>query len=442
VKIILGIVCVLVSVSLSGQNYYDNFLNKELKKETLLDDNDGLDTPMDIDFVKKEGRLFELWVLNRGNSRGGTFTIMPNVTDTTLELINIEDSHNGHFMIYPSAVAMGTNGNFATVQEIQNTSGDNSTFMGPSLWTVGQDTFGVLHQSDWASDEPLGSHMDMLHQSPFSTGVAFEKENVYWVNDGWNGNIIRYDFAEDHGPGGEFHGDGILSRYEEVQTQRVNQIASHMILDGNSKWLYIVDTGNKRVLRLDITTGNRGNNITSPNETLAEYYNVVDASSEVIISSGLEKPAGIELVDNRLFVSDFELGKIFIYDVLNEFELLGEIAVEEGIQGIKIGLDKSLYYVNSVNEKLIKLTPLFPLSVDNIEEDKVYIYPTLIDNGILNIAHESNITSIKIFDLSGRNIIDIEADKSSKAAVSVDQLGRGLYFVQVNNTTVKKFQIQ
>ena len=39
-------------------------------------------------------------------------------------------------------------------------------------------------------------------------GIAADSAKVYWVMDGHNGNICRYDFVEDHGPGYDDHSAG------------------------------------------------------------------------------------------------------------------------------------------------------------------------------------------------------------------------------------------
>ena len=41
-------------------------------------------------------------------------------------------------------------------------------------------------------------------------GIAYETGNVYWIFDGNNNDIVRYDFVADHGPGNTFHDDGCL----------------------------------------------------------------------------------------------------------------------------------------------------------------------------------------------------------------------------------------
>ena len=77
-------------------------------------------------------------------------------------------------------------------------------------------------------------------------GIAWEKDNVYWVFDGYHSSITRYDFNEDHGPGGTVHDDGTVSRYVEGKVKRVANVVSHMEMDRESNLLYVADTGNNR----------------------------------------------------------------------------------------------------------------------------------------------------------------------------------------------------
>ena len=77
----------------------------------------------------------------------------------------------------------------------------------------------------------LGSHYDMLHESPLCMGIAWEKDNVYWVFDGHNQSIARYDFQEDHGMGFDDHSDGIIGKYVTGEIQREPDIPSHLHLE-------------------------------------------------------------------------------------------------------------------------------------------------------------------------------------------------------------------
>ncbi len=136
----------------------------------------------------------------------------------------------------------------------------------------------------------LGSHLDMLHESPMCMGIAWEQNNAYWVFDGCggaqfensrhvvdghgenfnlqnelngiaaesdpvrkdcktNGDIVRFDFRVDHGAGFDDHCDGIIERYAIGQVKRVENVSSHMLMwKGN---LFIADSGNGRIARLN-----------------------------------------------------------------------------------------------------------------------------------------------------------------------------------------------
>ncbi|MGH1487653.1 MAG: hypothetical protein ACRBCI_15670 [Cellvibrionaceae bacterium] len=136
----------------------------------------------------------------------------------------------------------------------------------------------------------LGSHLDMLHESPMCMGIAWQKQNVYWVFDGCggpqfqpnkqiirghgenaslladamagraeeeydrrsckaNGDIVRYDFRVDHGAGFDDHCDGLIERFAIGQVKRVDGVPSHMVMW--KEHLFIADSGNKRIGRLN-----------------------------------------------------------------------------------------------------------------------------------------------------------------------------------------------
>ena len=37
----------------------------------------------------------------------------------------------------------------------------------------------------------------MLHESPLGMGIAHDHDNVYWYNDGFYNELVRYDFQQD-----------------------------------------------------------------------------------------------------------------------------------------------------------------------------------------------------------------------------------------------------
>lgn len=350
------------TLSAFAQHPLDRYLAGTPTPTTIgTSSNAGLDKPVDLEFNLKPGRRHELWVLNRDDAQGSSMSIFYHAGTPQQVIEKRKDSHRGHFMINCPAFAMSDTGDFTTVQEVLNSTGHQTeTFMGPVLWTSDTNVFARYYQSNWEPTEPLGSHIDMLHQSPYAMGVAWEKDNIYWVFDGYNSNIISYDFQTPHEIGGDDHSDGILKRYFEVKVKRVVNKPSHMVIDHKTGWLYIVDNGNKRVLRMDINSGTRSTNISNPYEPLEEYYRVKTVTWEVFVDSGLVMPVGIDVMDGRLVVTDDNNGDIIFYDITKNKKNaeIGRVKTgKSGIAGITIAPDSTLWYVNTTSNEVVHLVP-------------------------------------------------------------------------------------
>src|SRR5690606_17956176 len=171
------------------------------------------------------------------------------------------DPNAWHFMRRPPAFAFGQGATFASVGEARsgNYVDDPIPYMGPTLWS--SDLPGVVEGCESSpggcfSIQPPGlngSHLDMLHEAPYGMGIAHETGNAYWVFNGDAGSLDRFDFQADHGPGEEYHGDGMLKRYVEGQLERVPEVPSHLVFyEGH---VYVSDTGGARVAKLDPATG-------------------------------------------------------------------------------------------------------------------------------------------------------------------------------------------
>ena len=172
----------------------------------------------------------------------------------------------------------------------------NNNFMGPTLFSP--ETFALAGQNkayldDWpqpgiSHDPPddipehqcpaeywaqgisqcawprQGSHLDMLHGNPLSTGIVHDAVNAYYVLDGCGvgdsrgscdgpGHVARIDFNRDHQEGNGFHGDGVTQRYIDLPYKRVDGVPSGMMRhDG---WVYYTDTGAGTVRRFQPDTG-------------------------------------------------------------------------------------------------------------------------------------------------------------------------------------------
>ena len=84
-----------------------------------------------------------------------------------------------------------------------------------------------------------------------------------------------------------------------------HDIVNHLVLDGEKKWLYFVDGGNKRVLRLNITTGTATPAPSSflQQEVLSSYQKMNAFDWQVVVTTGLIQPAGIDIIEDKLVVT-------------------------------------------------------------------------------------------------------------------------------------------
>ena len=341
----------------------DKYLSNTSKLTIIGSASNNLSVPQDLDFSPIPSRKNELWVINKGDANlGGNIVIFYDAGTPTQHSEYRHDSHSAHFMLYPSAIAMGSkdSGYFGTAGEGLNSNGNTtSTFMGPVLWNSDTSFFARINQNNWVSGQPLGSHLDMLHQSPYSMGIAFDSANSYWVFDGFHNCLFHYNFETSHGYGNDDHSNGEILKYKEVKLKRIASLPSHMIVDKSSGWLYIVDNGNKRIVRVATKSGTLGVPITAPNETLQEYAEMTGVTWQTV-DSGFANLSGIDYFDGRLIVGNYGTGDIRVYNTttIQKPTYLGTIQTgDAGMMGLKIGPDSNIWYVNRTKNQVVKLTP-------------------------------------------------------------------------------------
>ena len=401
-----------------SQIYFNRLINSPfvIKKLAGTED-DGLNNPRDLDFHTDQNRSNELWVINENSA-----TFDPNFGGSTVTYYNAgsenqwtdyrKDSYSGHFMNTASAIAFSDNGGFANTLDVQDANGNqNGYFSGCTLWDSDTSIYARINQNG----PELGSHWDMLHQSPYSVGIAAETDNIYWLFDGYHNTIARYNFQEphsDHEHGGEDHSDGIIHRYDEIVIERVSGLSSHMVMDQVQGILYICDTGNQRILKMNTNSGNINYSLSPYGENIEGYYSMNGAEYETIIDSGLVSPTGIDIFDNYLLVSDYSTGQIIIYEIgqnnnIHELKRL-QTDMTNDVMGIKVGPDGSIWYVCTNSNKLYQMLP--PMSGDmngdnNITlADLVIMLSNIVNSNTLNedydlVADVNSDNNIDIFDL-------------------------------------------
>ncbi|MEM1031803.1 MAG: hypothetical protein AAGN82_15735 [Myxococcota bacterium] len=275
----------------------------------------------------------------------GRTAIIDNPATDQVSVQLITDPNAWHFMRRPTALAMTPAGVFATVHEARtgNFFGDDVDFIGPSLWSTDLNIYGIQPPG------LNGSHLDMLHQTPFGMGIAWSGQgNLFYLFNGNVGAIDYVDFVEDHGPGEADHSDGRYRRFVEGQLARVPNVPSHLQM-ADERWLYIADTGNGRIVRLDTTTGVDEGNITPVYEPLAYQSMVQGAVLEEVVAPGvLSQPSGLAIQDGVLYVSDYATNRIVAFDLDgNEVRSLqvDPQLVENGITGLNFGPEGRMLFV-------------------------------------------------------------------------------------------------
>lgn len=419
-----------IEIGVGTPNIIDNYVNASTNIEQVASSSNSVITPTDLDFHPVLSKN-QLWILNkRTESTGGNTVIIDNAGEPNQSSIVKTDGNAWHFMSLPTGIAFSTNGNFATSSGVFDANHDGGDpFTGPALWSSDLSIYAEPSGGN-------GSHLDMLHVSPYSQGIASEKDNVFWVFDGHSNDIVRYDFVDDHGPGNSFHGDGIIHRYNDFSVAKDpnNKVVSHLVVNDN--WVYVVDYGNQRVFRIELNTGTLGATPSfGPFESVAEYKYVTGYNVETLVDSGLVEPAGIDVIDNRMIVSDYSNGEIIIYDisVVPALELSRISTLAQGIMGIKIGPDGRIWYVDYDANTVNVINAVGLGSEDNDLLSKVLVYPNPSSGTVTVQIDSKNMGDFEIEVLNSRGQLVLEKVSETRNNINFTIQNSGLYLINVFN---------
>ncbi len=324
----------------------------------------------DLEF--NPARPNELWVLHREfastdsctqdapTQRGcgaleGSTSIVFNVGEPEMTAEWKRDGNAWHFMRRPPALAFGVDGLFATCGEERtgNFLDGVPTFIGPSLWSSDPAIYAITPPGG------NGSHLDMLHESPFCTGIAHEAANIYWVINGEVGAFDRYNFNEDHGPGADDHSDGEVYRYAVGEYTRVPDVPSHMAYNPDDQHLYVADTGGARIIKLDTTSGTMVGPISpiwEPLQANGLYEGAV--VTEVVPPGTLDRPSGLELHDGLLYVTDNAQSRFYVFDLEgNQIRTLNTNLPEGALAGMALSPEGAMYFGRLDTSDIYRITP-------------------------------------------------------------------------------------
>lgn len=331
----------------------------------------GIPTDLEFNPVRPE----ELWVVYRQPHPGGLcedpgakanadtsgcaylFGKVAIITDTTSATPNVrvvEDGNSWHFMRLTTSLAFANDDTFATIGEDRTGNMHNQPldYMGPTLWSSDPAIFAVDFQKN-------GSHLDMLHASPYGMGIAHQKDHVFYVFNGQAGAIDAYDFKEPHPPGEEDHSDGTLQRFVTNEVQRKANIPSHMDFLPDKTTLVIADTGNGRVVALDTTSGKLGARLSIDDNQIADPRSVDGATLKELVAPGvLALPSGLVVGERSFAVGDAETGRIHQFT----FDGKALLTVDTGLPpnalgGLELGPDGHLYLTRKDTNQVVRVDP-------------------------------------------------------------------------------------
>lgn len=310
-----------------------------------------------VDLAFNSNDPTQLWVIGYGDS---TVHVGTGVSgDNPGEWKEYYDPAATHFMYKPPAIAMGENGLWGICGDNDNRHSnprlEPNYFMGPALFTSDLEIFTTQNE-----ETMLGSHYDMLHNTSLCRGIAHMEKNIFWTFNGQLGSIEKYNFNKPHEPGGDDHSDGEIYRYVEGQVKGVDGVSSHLFYDPSDGYLYIADTGNKRIAKLDTTSGKLGGRLPLINEPLKKSGVMEGATVEDVVPEGtLEQPSGIEVRNGLIYVTDTATATFHVFDKEGKEIRKLETGLTAGaLSGFIFGTDGKIYFTDRNRGKVVRIDPI------------------------------------------------------------------------------------
>ncbi|MDT5094245.1 MAG: hypothetical protein QOH60_3608 [Mycobacterium sp.] len=313
---------------------------------------DDLHRPTDLKFDPQSPRL---WIVNQeGVQKHGSWTIIEDVEGVAPSVKRYVDD-SPHFLHQPSSLSFhGDEKVVGTCQESHDDIQGGSRWMGPTAWTT-DSRFSGGHMS----------HFDMLHESGYCMGIAWTADHVWWAFNGDRGSLDRNNFNGWHpdapngdGLGGHNHHDGNIYRYADGELKRSPGVPSGMSHDAATHTLYVADTGNGRVVKIDTTPPQKGPRIQGIWDEVPLYrVDGVDLA-EVIPPGQLKQPSGLEFYKGHLYVADYATG--IIYAFTPEGEVVNQLDTGLGaghVTSLTMSESGHLHFLDTTGNRLYRIDP-------------------------------------------------------------------------------------
>jgi hypothetical protein len=327
---------------------------------TVVQHKQNLSGPADLEFNPANPN--ELWVANQNND---SIAIIHNPGKPDQSSVRYIDGGH-HFLEEVVSLSFGDQGTMGTCGATQNTYNDfapPNNYMGPALWPGSYSEF-EKHKCNAMftprCPDAANVHLDMLHNSPLCMGIAAAGGNTFYVFSGFVGEIDFYDFGEPHVSGGTYHGDGKKKRFAGIGVKRVGKVPGHLYYDWDTGWLYIADTGNSRIIRMDTNTGSKSGMFpTYPDEVWMDT--IVGATVEEIVPKSAQlvfEPSGILIHEGYIYVSDNANGLVNAFDMNGaRVKVLDTGLGANAVSGMDVGPDGKLYMVDRKGDGILRVDP-------------------------------------------------------------------------------------
>ena len=343
-------VCPLPAGKLIGEG--DAATNKA-KITQILDQ--GMKAPTDIAFSTLDPN--QMWIVDAPTD---SFIVVFGAGKEG-QTYNVLKDYSEHFMEHVMAISFSNEPTFGTCGDSNNDyngKGKANNFMGPVQWPSNYNDYTKVNSAH-------SVHWDMLHSSPNCMGIAAAGGRAYYMFNGFNNSIDWVDFKEPHCPGCDDHSDGVKRRFAGVKVKRVPYLPSNLVFDKETSWLYVADSGNGRVLRLDTRNSTPMGNLPGffGDGTLTEYSAPV---VQELAATGLKMPSGLAYDRGVLYVGDAETGVITAWKVDDmganggfgkKIATLKTGFKPNGLVGLTVGPDRKLYAVDRVGAQVVRVDP-------------------------------------------------------------------------------------